>query len=448
MIPKALYAGFLVALLGIGPDVSAGPDRSPRPLARTEVAPQVQVALVAGPRVSLRPKVRGLAHEAPDVVTVQSSAADKGLRKWIKGFRGRALKQGISAGVFDRAFRGVRYDPEVIRRDRNQAEFKKEIWDYLDVAVSKERLTKGKRALRRHGNVLSRIERTYGVDKHIVTAVWGLESKYGEQRGDLNVIQSLATLAYDGRRGSFFEKQLVAALKILQRGDTSPRNMKGSWAGAMGHTQFIPTSYQAFAVDYTGDGRRDIWSDNPADALASTAAYLKRHGWVKGMPPLVEVRLPKGFKQAMASRKVVKMPSDWGKLGVKDMRGKAVPNYGSASILLPAGTKGAAFMIFKNFRVIERYNAADAYVIGVSQLAHQLRGGPAIQGKWPRDPNSLNFEERKELQQRLTRKGFNTGGVDGAIGANSIVAIKAYQRSVGLKADGKPTKTLLKRLRR
>ena len=441
---------FLCGLIAAPVMAQGALERSPRPQARAsaEALPVVRAALVVEPARVLRPMLRPEGRATPEVVPVQASAQDAGLQRWIAGFRGRALNQGISAGVFDAAFRGVRYDPDVIKRDRNQAEFKKEIWDYLDVAVSQERLQKGAAAMRRHGRTLQQIESHYGVDRHIVAAVWGLESKYGENRGDLPIIQSLATLAYDGRRGAFFEKQLVAALKILQRGDTTPRNMTGSWAGAMGHTQFIPTSYQAYAVDATGDGKRDIWSDNPADALASTAAYLKQHGWVTGMPPLVEVRLPAGFNSGNASRKITRMPSDWARMGVTDVRGRPVRDYGSASILLPAGTRGAAFMIFKNFRVIERYNAADAYVIGVSQLGAQLAGGLPIQASWPRDPNSLNFEERKELQALLTRRGFDTGGVDGAIGANSIAAIIGFQRSAGLPQDGAPTKALLQRLRR
>ena len=296
--------------------------------------------------------------------------------------------------------------------------------------------------------MLTQIERTYGVDKEVVTAVWGLESAYGEYRGDHNMIEALATLAYDGRRGLFFEKQLIAALKILQSGDTTAAKMKGSWAGAMGHTQFIPTSYQAFAVDFTGDGRRDIWSDNPADALASTAAYLKKHGWVSGQPWGVEVTLPRGFNYSLASKKITKSPAEWARLGVKDTQGRAVRNYGQASILLPAGHKGAAFMIFKNFKVISRYNFATSYVVGVGHLSDRLKGAGPIAADWPRNDRVLNRAERKEMQALLTKAGFSTGGVDGMVGPMTQRAIRAYQAARGDVPDGFASLSLLKKLRR
>nr|WP_242509438.1 lytic murein transglycosylase [Rhodovulum imhoffii] len=377
----------------------------------------------------------------------QISTSSHGFQNWIAGFRGRAMAQGISSRVFDYAFQGVRYDAEIIRKDRNQSEFTKTIWEYLDSAASDARVRNGQAALRKHARLLNQIEARYGVDKEVVVAIWGLESAYGEYRGSTPLIGALATLAYDGRRGKFFEQQLVAALKIIQAGDVSPREMTGSWAGAMGHTQFIPTSYLAYAVDFTGDGKRDIWSDNPADALASTAAYLSRFGWRKGQPWGVEVVLPRGFDFRMANRSTRRSPAQWAAMGVRGTNGRPVPDYGKASILLPGGARGAAFMIFDNFKVIERYNAADAYVIGVGHLSDRLKGKGPIQAKWPRGDRALKFAERKELQQRLTRAGFNTGGVDGKIGPNTIAAIRAYQRAAGLVPDGYASLDLLKRLR-
>ncbi|WP_347312012.1 lytic murein transglycosylase [Defluviimonas sp. SAOS-178_SWC] len=375
------------------------------------------------------------------------TSANLGFNRWIDGFRGRALAQGISAVTFERAFRGVDYNTSVIEKDRNQSEFTKAIWDYLDSAVSDSRVSNGKAALRQHRRLLDQIEARYGVDKEIVVAVWGLESSYGTYRGTTPLIEALATLAYDGRRGSFFESQLIAALKIVQSGDVDPRQMTGSWAGAMGHTQFIPTSYLAYAVDFTGDGKRDIWSDNPADALASTAAYLSRFGWNKGQPWGVEVQLPRGFDFGLTGERVKKSPAEWAALGVRGVEGGKVPNYGAASILMPAGARGAAFMIFQNFHVIERYNTADAYVIGVGHLADRLKGGRAIQANWPREDRALVFAERKELQERLTKAGFSTGGVDGKIGPNTIGAIRAYQRSIGMIPDGYASLDILRRLR-
>ena len=375
---------------------------------------------------------------------IQVATGNAKFQNWIKGFRGRALSAGIKGSVFDKAFRGVRYNADVIAKDRNQAEFKKRIWDYLDSAASPDRVSEGKAALRKHRRTLEAIEAKYGVEKEVVAAVWGLESRYGTRKGDINVIEAMATLAYDGRRGAFFEKQLIAALKILQSGDVAPRNMKGSWAGAMGHTQFIPTSYLAFAVDVTGDGRRDIWSDNPADALGSTAAYLSRHGWKKGMPWGLEVKVPKGFKPTNAKR----MPSDWAARGVTDIKGRPVRDYGSARILMPAGTAGAKFMVFKNFDVIKRYNNADAYAIGVGHLGDRIGGGPAIQASWPRGYTPVTFEQRKEIQRRLKRKGYPLEKIDGIIGPNTVKSIKAYQQSIGVKADGFPSKELLGYLKR
>ena len=221
---------------------------------------------------------------------------------WVAGFRARALARGITPATFDAAFRGVGYLPAVVERDRNQTESTRTLEDYLAIAASDERVSKGRAALARHQATLDAVAGRYGVPAHVVTAVWGLESFYGERRGAVPVISATATLAFDGRRGAFFEDQLIAALRILQNGDITPARMTGSWAGAMGHTQFIPTSYIAYAVDFDGDGRRDIWSDNPVDALASAASYLARSGWVRGQPWGIEVVLPEGFDRASAGR--------------------------------------------------------------------------------------------------------------------------------------------------
>ncbi|WP_294610846.1 lytic murein transglycosylase [Roseovarius sp.] len=405
------------------------------------------VVSVDVPIRSLRPQMRPK-DIAGGEARIMPASANKAFDRWISGFRGRAAQQGISGAVFDRAFRGVKYNTSVIQKDRNQSEFTRQIWDYLDSAASPVRVRNGQAALRKHGRTLAQIERKYGVDKEIVAAVWGLESAYGERRGTVPLIEALATLSFDGRRGRFFEGQLVAALKIVQAGDVSPADMKGSWAGAMGHTQFIPTSYLAYAVDFTGDGKRDIWSDDPSDALASTAAYLKRFGWTKGQPWGVEVRLPRGFNHSTARRDTKKMPSQWAAQGVVGLNGKPVPEYGQASILLPAGAQGAAFMIFNNFAVIERYNKADAYVIGVGHLADRLKGGPEIQASWPRGYKPLSFDEKMEMQRRLQRKGFGIEKIDGIIGPNTIDAIRGFQKSVGSTPDGFPSQELLAQLKR
>lgn len=427
--------------------VANAPERSLRPIARP--TPQAKVQLASASSISsirpvLRPQEGFKTTPSPTPV-----AGNLGFQRWIEGFRKRAVAAGIQSSVLDLAFRNVAYNTGVIQKDRNQSEFTKTIWDYLDSAASDTRIQNGKTALRNHRKKLEAIERRYGVDKEVVVAIWGLESAYGTYRGNTPVIEALATLAYDGRRGKFFEAQLLAALEILQSGDTTPDKMKGSWAGAMGHTQFIPTSYLTFAVDFTGDGRRDIWSDDPSDALASTAAYLARSGWQKGKPWGVEVQLPKGFLYQLANREIKKLPSDWAAIGVKGMNGRAVPNsYGKGSILLPAGGNGAAFMIFRNFDAIEKYNTADAYVIGVGHLSDRIKGGPAIQGPWPRQDRALTQKERIELQRRLTRAGFDTRKIDGKIGPLTINAVRDYQNSAGLTPDGYASLTLLKRLRK
>ncbi|SHJ98325.1 lytic murein transglycosylase [Ruegeria lacuscaerulensis ITI-1157] len=340
---------------------------------------------------------------------------NSGWDAWVAGFKARAAGQGISRSTIDRAFQGAGYLPGVIERDRNQVEFKRSLEDYLAIAASDERINKGRQMLQRHNGTLTQIESRYGVDKEIVVAIWGLESRYGERRGDVPVISALSTLAYDGRRGAFFEKQLIAALKILQNGDTTPENMTGSWAGAMGHTQFIPTSYLAYAVDFTGDGRRDIWSDDPTDSLASTAAYLSRAGWVRGQP--------------------------WG-----GEVGSPAASSGTPVAILQPQKPGPRIAVFRNFQVIKRYNNSDSYAIGVGHLADRIAGGPPFRASFGPDENGLTLEDRKALQRRLTAAGYDTQGADGVIGNNTKAAISAYQRANGLPVTGEPSVSLLRAL--
>jgi len=384
------------------------------------------------------------AARAPD--PAMRPVPNAGFDAWVGGFRGRALAQGVSPTTFDAAFAQAGFLPGVIERDRNQTEFTRTLEDYLAIAASEERVSKGRAALARQGGTLGAIEGRYGVEPEVVTAVWGMESFYGERRGDVPVVSALATLAYEGRRGGFFESQLIAALKIVQNGDVSPAGMTGSWAGAMGHTQFIPTSYLAFAVDFTGDGRRDIWSDDPTDALASTAAYLSRSGWRHGQPWGVEVRLPDGFAGPLG-RGSTRSPSAWAAVGVRDMDGRAVPDHGAASVIAPMGRAGPAFMTFPNFTAITRYNNAENYVIGIGHLSDRLKGGPPIRGSFPPDARGMTIADRRALQQGLTARGFDTGGADGVIGSRTTDAIAAYQASAGLPVTGEPSPALLASLR-
>ena len=368
-----------------------------------------------------------------------------GLDAWVEGFRPRALAAGVAASTFDAALRGVAFDPKVVERDRNQNEFSKTIWDYLDTAVSEDRVALGLKAIARNRALLERIEAEYGVEKEVVAAVWGLESAYGTYRGDLPVLGSLATLAYEGRRGAFFEKELIAALKIVQGGHVE--RFDGSWAGASGHTQFMPSSWERFAVDFDGDGKKNLWGDDPADALASTANYLRYWGWVKGQPWGVEVTLPQGFDYDQTTERVVKPVLDWQALGVRLVGGADLPEHGPGSILLPGGHRGAAFLIWPNFQVIEKYNTADAYVVAIGSLSDRLKGGPAIQHDWPRELRALTLAERRELQELLGRAGFDPGGVDGRMGPKTVAAVKAFQTARGLVPDGYPSLEVLGLLR-
>ena len=448
-MPRSRTPILLAALCALAGPVSAEAT-SPRPVPRDRtvatVAPTAPPARESVRVATERPRARPASPKA-QAAPINLGAKNAGFRDWTRSFRGRALAQGVRGSVFDAAFDGVVYDSAVIQRDRNQSEFTKTIWDYLDSAVSDARIANGRAALARHAELFDAIEARYGVEKEVVAAVWGLESAYGTYRGETDIVQALSTLAFDGRRGRFFEAQLVAALHILQSGDVPAREMTGSWAGAMGHTQFIPTSYISYAVDFTGDGRRDIWSDDPADALASTAAYLAGFGWEKGMPWGVEVRLPEGFDYALARRTETRLPSEWAKIGVVGTDGRAVEDHGPASLLLPAGARGAAFLIFRNFEVLERYNTADAYVIGVGHLADRLGGAGPIEAEWPRGDRALTHAERREMQRRLTEAGFHTRGVDGRIGPLTVAAIRGFQRDEGMVPDGYASLHLLRRLR-
>lgn len=370
-----------------------------------------------------------------------------GLQTWIVDFRPQAIEAGITAQVFDTAMANVTYAPKVVHRDRNQSEFTKTIWDYLDTAVSDLRVSNGKAAMKRQNKALSAIEARYGVPSEVITAIWGLESAYGTFRGSDPILNSMASLAYDARRAEFFEDQVIAALRILQSGDTQMKNLKGSWAGAMGHTQFMPGSFIDHAVDWTGDDKRDIWGDDPRDALASTAAYLKDNGWVTGQPWGVEVRLPDGFDYLLANRDVLKSPSEWAEFGILDTVGAAVPDHGDASILLPAGARGAAFMVFENFEVLESYNTADAYVIAVGHLSDRIRGAVPLAGGWPTEDRALSYDERIELQNLLTAQGFDTQKIDAKIGPLTVNAVRGWQVAQGTVPDGYASPALLNRLR-
>ena len=336
----------------------------------------------------------------------------------------------------------------MLKRAGAQAEFNMAIWNYIDQMVSDERISEGQVALKQYASVLSRIESRYGVDRYTVVAIWGMESHYGHifsnPRLYKGTIRSLATLAYSGGRlAKFGGKQLVAALRILERGDVDLDGMKGSWAGAMGQTQFIPTTFLAYAVDFDGDGHRNIWTSN-ADALASTANYLNKSGWQTGATWGYEVVVPAGFKTAKAGSRTL---GAWSKAGIKRVGGQGFPRSGDkASLYLPNGRKGPAFLLVNNFSVIKRYNASNSYALAVGHLSDRLRGGGPFVGQWPEHEKPFSLDEATQLQLLLTMAGYYDGDIDGDIGSGSREAIRNYQRKLGMNPDGVPTRDLLRRL--
>jgi len=393
-----------------------------------------------------------LGAEAPAVAAAEEvvlTAADEAyFAGWRDGFRARALAAGIKPAVFDAAFAGVALNAKVMELDSRQPEFTRPLWEYLDTAASDTRVADGRAMAERHAATLRAIEARYGVPGQVVLAIWGLESAYGYNYGNIPVIEALATLASEGRRRDFAEEQLIAALRILQSGDVTPARMVGSWAGAMGHTQFIPTSFQDYAVDFTGDGKRDVWSDDPADALASTANYLSRFGWTPGQPWGLEVRLPKGISYTELDASIRKPVAYWRGLGVVTMKGAPLPDHGDAAVIVPAGARGPAFLVFGNFRVIMRYNNATSYALAVGHLGDRIAGGGPFQGGWPRDDRPLSRTETIEMQTLLTQLGHDTQGADGIVGPNTRAAVRAFQNRIGQTPDGYVSAAFLSALRR
>ena len=378
--------------------------------------------------------------------------ADAAGARWVASFWPTAQKAGISRSVYNNALGNFTPDPDVLAKAKTQAEFVKPLWEYLDGAISEKRLENGSEALRQYGRQLEQIERTFGVDRSVVVAIWGMESSYGQVLSNpkivKNTIRSLATLAYQGgSRAKYGRQQLIAALKILQRGDVDARHMVGSWAGAMGHTQFIPTTYQAYAVDYDGDGKRNVWTSE-VDALASTANYLAKMGWRHGQTWGYEVQLPNRFDWRHADSGKALTLDQWRKLGVHRVANRPFPaSNDKATLYTPAGADGPAFLLLPNFKVIKRYNNANAYALAVGHLADRLRGGKEFVSDWPRDVRPLAAAERAEVQSLLGRRGFYSGTVDGKIGAGTRQAVRDFQVSQGQVPDGYVSTGLLQRLR-
>ncbi|WP_052690124.1 lytic murein transglycosylase [Xanthomonas albilineans] len=370
--------------------------------------------------------------------------------QWLADFRQRALAAGIEATTLDKAFAGVTPDPSVQALDQQQPEFTLALWDYLDGRITPSIIQKGQQLLKSNHALFQKLRQQYGVDPGILTAIWSMESEYGKNIGDLYVIRSLATLAHEGRRTTYGNTQLLAALQILQTEKGIDRSrLIGSWAGAMGQTQFIPTTYREYAVDEDGDHKRDVWNSD-ADALGSAANYLKQSNWTRDIPWGQEVHLPAGFDYAQADLTIKKTVAEWLRLGVR-CAGKPIAGalaQQQASVLLPTGYRGPAFLVFDNFRSILRYNSSNAYALAVGLLADGYAGGAGVEHSWPKDDPPLNsVAEITELQKRLNEKGFDVGSVDGTLGPRTRQAIRAFQRSQQLPQDGYASTSLLARLR-
>jgi membrane-bound lytic murein transglycosylase B len=375
--------------------------------------------------------------------------ADAKFEAFIQSLWPQVRSAGIPRALFDAAFAGVSEpDATVLKLARVQPEFTSTTAEYLAKAVTEIRIDTGKRKKAELAGLLKAIEAKYGVDRHILLGIWGMESNFGKDLGSMGVLRSLATLMYAGRKRDYARGQLVAAFKILQRGIRKPDSFTGSWAAAMGHTQFIPTSYLAYAVDWTGDGKKDIWGSQE-DALASTANYLARAGWRSDRPWGVEVKLPEGFNRGLIGRKTWKSFAAWNRLGVVAASGgKFASPEAEAFVMIPQGIDGPAFLVTRNFLALMDYNYSHSYAIAVGHLADRIGGGGAIRGNWPDTSFDLTFEQRVEIQKRLSAMGFETGGSDGRFGARTYEAVLAFQRKAGLPLDGRPSRKLLERLRK
>ncbi len=408
----------------------------------------VRSAAPRGVREVVRALVLTLFFMAAAATMIDTAKADANFNAWVKNFWPTARSAGVSRATYDAAFRGVTPDPDTIRLMNKQSEFVKPIWEYLATAVSKDRISTGREMLRKYARELAQIESRYEVDKEIVLAIWGMETNYGGYMGKHYVVRALATLAYAApRRKEFWRDELVTALLIIQGGHVRPERMEGSWAGAMGHTQFMPSSWKRYSADYDRDGRNDIWTNVP-DALASTANYLKRHGWQFGKTWGYEVSLPRGFNYSLADGDTTKTLADWSRIGVGRTGGRNFPRPDDRAVLiLPAGANGPAFLMLKNFFVIKRYNNATSYALAVGHLGDRILGGGPFVKSWPTSERPLTRAQTVDMQNRLNRLGYNVGEADGKAGPATQKGIRAYQKSVGLIPDGFPSTALLARLK-
>ena len=387
----------------------------------------------------------------PTTSTNQIFSPQNNFQQCIANLRTQAMTSGVNGSTYDRYTQNLTPDYSVIEKLNYQPEFSTPIWDYLSGLVDEERVQLGRQKLAQHRDVLNRVAATYGVPAETVVAVWGVESNFGDISGSYPLLQALGTLSCEGRRQSFFRGEFFTTMRILQRGDLTEQQMKGSWAGAFGHTQFMPSTYEELAVDFDGDGRRDLVSST-TDALASTANFLKKRGWQTGMPWGFEVRIPEGMSINGEGRRNKKSLSSWVSRGVVRADGSPLiqgnlSDSSSAGLMAPAGANGPVFLVFKNFDAIYSYNAAESYALAIAHLSDRLQGQGGFSKAWPTDDAGTSRAERREIQQFLLNKGYDIGTADGLIGDKTRQAIRQEQIRLGLSPTGRAGQQILRAFR-
>ncbi|MTI43083.1 lytic murein transglycosylase [Roseibium hamelinense] len=355
----------------------------------------------------------------------------------VASLKQQAVAAGVQPSVADKMLSGAKYDEKVIRFSTAQPEFKTEIWDYMAFLVDPQRIQDGKTLLRKHRRTLEAVEQRYGVDKHVVLAVWGIESDYGQFRGDFYTPHALANLVCAGkRRQNYFRGELIKTLQIASRGDVPHDQFQGSWAGAFGQTQFMPSTYNSLAVDFDGDGRKDLVNSVP-DALASTANFLKNAGWRNTRVWGFEVKVPKGYSGPSGRKKFASM-STWTQRGLRNMDGSTFRSKADTALIRPAGVNGPAFLVTRNFNALRSYNASTSYGLAIALLSELVKGGDPIMTPWPTNNPGLSRAQRLELQKLLNRNGFDVGEPDGKVGPKTRAGIRAAEAKYGLPVTGRP----------
>ena len=384
----------------------------------------------------------------PQMTQQAIAAAAANFHQCLGSLWPQAAKRGVSRQTFDAATRGLEPDLQIMELLDRQPEFSKPVWEYLDILVNEKRIATGREMLAKHAPAFAAMERSFGVDRYVVAAIWGVESNFGTQMGDRPVLRSTATLACIGRRQNYFRDEFLGALEIVHRGDIASAQFSGSWAGAFGQTQFMPTAFKRHAVDFDGDQRRNIVG-SVEDAIASTANMLKKNGWKTGASWGYEVSLPENFNFLLADQSTRKSVREWEALGVRRAGGRAFPRAGDAgSLMLPAGASGPAFLAIDNFRTIMKYNPSESYALAVGHLADRMRDGGTLVQDWPREQLPLSRSERVELQERLATLGIYRGSADGNLGPQTRAAVRDFQARAGLVPDGFASSRVLERMRR